>query len=121
MSEIGNMMSGLPMSELIGAPLLSVVSAQRDLAQVMIDYVTTVGLEGPDSPNARLLKFSIDRSVLKGDELTSSNMTIQAPVLGILPVPQLLVDLVNIDFQMEVSTATSSKSNTAAEVSASAS
>lgn len=121
MSEIGNMMSGLPMSELIGAPLLSVVSAQRDLAQVMIDYVTTVGLEGPDSPNARLLKFSIDRPVLKGDELTSSNMTIQAPVLGILPVPQLLADLVNIDFQMEVSTATSSKSNTSAEVSASAS
>ena len=32
MSEIGNMMCGLPMSELIGAPLLSVVSAQRDLA-----------------------------------------------------------------------------------------
>ena len=121
MSQIGNMMSGLPMSELIGAPLMSVVSAQKDLAQVMIDYITTVGLESPDSANARLLKFSVDRPVLKGDELTNSNMTIQAPVLGILPIPQLLVDLVNIDFQMEVTTAESSKSNTAAEVSASAS
>lgn len=121
MSEIANMMSGLPMSELIGGPLISVVSAQRDLAQVMIDYVTDVGLESPESGNARLLKFSIDRPILKGDELSTTNITVQAPILGMLPVPQLLVDVVNIDFQMEVSANTSSKSNTSAEVSASAS
>lgn len=119
--EIAKMMGGLPMSELIGGPLVSVVSAQRDLAHVMIDYVNTVGLD-PDNPEtARMMKFSIDKPVINGDEISTTNMTVQAPLLGMLPVPQLLVDTVTIDFQMEVSSNTSSKSNTSAEVSASAS
>ena len=47
MGKIAEMMGGLPMEDLISAPLVSVVSAQRGLAEVMIDYVDKVGYVDP--------------------------------------------------------------------------
>ncbi len=119
--EISEMMGGLPMGELIGGPLIAVVSAQRDLAHVMIDYVNEIGLEDGGDGDARMLSFGIDRPVISGDEITTTHIQMQAPMLGLLPFPALLVDHVTIDFQMEVSTNSSSKSNTSAEASMSAS
>ncbi|MCH3917630.1 MAG: DUF2589 domain-containing protein [Spirochaetia bacterium] len=121
MSEIAKMMGGLPMSELIGGPLVSVVSAQTDLAHVMIGYVNDVGFEDVDSGKARILEFNIKKPVISDDQVTTTDMTIQAPILGLLPIPALLVDHVSIDFQMEVTASSEEKSNTAAEASASAS
>lgn len=121
MGKIAEMMGGLPMNELIGAPMVSVVSAQRDLAHVMIDYVNDVGYAEPNSTDARMLEFKLKKPVISDDAVTSTEVSIQAPVLGILPMPALLVDHVTIDFQMEVTAAESSKSNTSAEASATAS
>ena len=121
MGKIGEMMGGLPMNELIGAPMVSVVGAQRDLAQVMIGYVNEVGYAKPDSEEARMLKFKMDKPVISEDAngnvtVSKTEMEFQAPVLGLLPMPSLLVDHVTIDFQMEVTAAESSKSSTSADV-----
>ena len=123
MGKIGEMMGGLPMNELIGAPMVSVVGAQRDLAQVMIGYVNEVGYAKPDSEEARMLKFKMDKPVISEDAngnvtVSKTEMEFQAPVLGLLPMPSLLVDHVTIDFQMEVTAAESSKSKTDGEVKA---
>lgn len=122
MGKIAEMMGGLPMNELVGGPLTAVVSAQRDLAHVMIDYVNEVGLEqneGGTGNKARVLSFDIDRPVVLNDAITSSKVSIQAPMLGLLPFPSLLVDLVTIDFQMEVTASDSEKTDVGAEVNAS--
>ncbi len=121
MGQMAEMLGGLPMGELIGAPMVAVVSAQKDLAHVMIDYVNDVGYDGEDKKNARMLNFCMKRPIVTDDAVTTSDVTIQAPVLGVLPMPSLLVDHVTIDFQMEVTAATEEKSSTGAEASASAS
>jgi hypothetical protein len=121
MGQMAEMLGGLPMGELIGAPMVSVVSAQRDLAHVMIDYVNDVGYDDKDKTNARMLKFNMKRPVITDDAVTTTSVTVQAPVLGVLPMPALLVDHVTIDFQMEVSAATEDKSSVGAEVTATAS
>ena len=122
MGKIGEMMGGLPMDELIGAPMVSVVGAQRDLAQVMIGYVNEVGYAEQGSEEARMLKFKMDKPVIRDDGTVSkTEMEFQAPVLGLLPMPSLLVDHVTIDFQMEVTAAESSNSKTEAEAKVSAS
>jgi hypothetical protein len=121
MGKMAEMLGGLPMNELIGAPLVSVVSAQRDLAHVMIDYVNDIGYDETDKTAARMLKFNIQKPVISDDSITTTNVTIQAPVLGLLPIPALLVDNVTIDFQMEVTASTENKSSTSAEASVSAS
>lgn len=121
MGQMAEMLGGLPMSELIGAPMVSVVSAQKDLAHVMIDYVNDVGYDDKDKMNARMLKFCMKRPVVNDDSVTTTDVTIQAPMLGILPLPALLVEHVTIDFQMEVTAATSQKTNVGAEASVSVS
>lgn len=123
MGKIGEMMGGLPMDELIGAPMVSVVGAQRDLAQVMIGYVNEVGYAEQGSEEARMLKFKMDKPVISEDAngnvtVSKTEMEFQAPVLGLLPMPSLLVDHVTIDFQMEVTAAESSKSKTDGDVQA---
>jgi hypothetical protein len=121
MGQMAEMLGGLPMSELIGAPMVSVVSAQKDLAHVMIDYVNEVGYDDQDKKNARMLNFCMKRPIVTDDAVTTTDVTIQAPVLGVLPLPSLLVEHVTIDFQMEVTAATSEKSNVGAEASVSVS
>lgn len=118
MGKIAEMMGGLPMETLIAAPLTSVVDAQRGLAEVMIDYVNKVGYEKPgETTEARMLRFEIDKPVISEDSVSTTRMTLQAPMLGLLPMPALLVDRVNIDFQMEVSATETQKQNTSAEAS----
>lgn len=116
MGKIAEMMGGLPMETLIAVPLTSVVDAQRGLAEVMIDYVNKVGYEKPgETTEARMLRFEIDKPVISEDSVSTTKMTLQAPMLG------LLVDHVNIDFQMEVSATETQKQSTSAESSASVS
>ncbi|MBU3849742.1 MAG: DUF2589 domain-containing protein [Candidatus Treponema excrementipullorum] len=118
MGKIAEMMGGLPMEDLISAPLVSVVSAQRGLAEVMIDYVDKVGYVDPaKSAQARMLRFELDKPVISEDAVSTTKVTMQAPMLGLLPMPALLVDHVTIDFQMEVSSTESSKENLNAEAS----
>lgn len=119
--EIAEMMGGLPMNELVGGPLVAVVTAQRDLAHVMIDYIQEIGFEEEDKTKARMLNFLIDRPVTSGDQINSVQVRMQAPMLGLLPFPSLLVDHVTIDFQMEVTANTSEKSTVDTEVKASVS
>ena len=107
------------MNELIGAPLTSVVDAQRDLAKTMVNYVNEIGYAdgAGKSEEARMLKFKLTKPVITDDAVTTTNIEMQAPVLGLLPMPALLVDKIAIDFQMEVTAASTSKSNTSAEAS----
>ena len=44
---------------------------------------------------------------------------IQAPFIGLVPIPSLLIDRIDVDFQMEVTTAETAKSTTTAEASTS--
>ena len=120
MGQIAQMMGGLPMNELIGAPLTSVVSAQNDLARAMISYVNEVGYADEKSDKARMLKFDMDKPVITEDAVSITNVSFQAPILGLLPVPSLLIDHVTIDFQMEVTASESNKSKTDAEASVNA-
>ncbi|MDE7140774.1 MAG: DUF2589 domain-containing protein, partial [Treponemataceae bacterium] len=108
MGKIAEMMGGLPMKDLIGSPLVSVVEAQKGLAGVMIDYVNHVGYEKEGSTDARMLTFNLTKPVISGDAVSVTDIRMQAPLLGMLPMPSLLVDHVTIDFQMEVTAAESS-------------
>ena len=121
MGKIAQMMGGLPMNELIGAPLTSVVDAQRDLAKTMIGYVNEIGYADGEGKGkeARMLDFKLTKPVISDEGVTTTNIEMQAPVLGLLPMPALLVDKVSIDFQMEVTAAESSKSKVSGKVSTS--
>lgn len=120
-SNVGSKFSGLPIAELIAAPLTAACDSQKKLAQSAYEFMTEIGFEplpdgdkggnkgdGKQEPRkARLLEFNLQRPVEGAME--PMNIKVQAPFLGLVPLPALLIDDVQIDFQMEITTTETSK------------
>ncbi len=108
---------GIPMGELIGAPLTAACAAQYNLARTMTEFINEIGFEG-DGKKARLLNMELQRMVEKADgTFEKEDVNVQAPVLGLVPIPALLIDLVTIDFTMEVKQSLTNKTATDAKAS----
>lgn len=110
-------MKGLPMRELISAPLIAACEAQQQLAATALNYYEKIGFD--DNGDTRCLEFKLERPVQVPGEITTQEVTVKAPFLGLVPVPSLLIDNINVDFQMEVTDASSSKESDNAELSSS--
>ena len=111
MSNIANQFTGLPIENLIAAPLLAAAEWQKSLAQTTAAFITEVGMD--KDGNTKSVKFNYE----DGSESVSLNV----PLLSIINVPSLCVDEIDINFDMEVSTQTASKSSTDSSATASAS
>ncbi len=109
---IGDKFKGLPMRELISAPLISVCEAQQQLAMTAYNYYKNIAFEDSDGKGEkpRLLEFELERPVQSPNGITSNKIKVQAPFIGLVPAPSLLIDNVNIDFQMEVTDSSIQKS-----------
>ena len=106
---------GLPIEHLIGAPLRAACDSQRQLAASAYEFMTQIGFDG-DKP--RLISFDLERPIQDSSE--TSKVKVNAPFIGLVPIPALLIEDVQIEFQMEVSDSATEKSNTSAEASMSA-
>lgn len=112
--------SDLPMRELISAPLNAAAESQFRLAETSLNFINKIGFED-NGGNPRLLKFDLERPVETPSGIETNTVKVQAPLLGLVPVPALLIEDVHVDFQMEVTSTEASKSNTTAEAGTSAS
>jgi len=111
--SVASKFQGLPIEELIAAPLKAASDSQQQLATSALEFMTKIGFDGPDSKDTRLIKFDLERPIEgTGD---TSKVTVNAPFLGLVPIPALLIEDVNIEFQMEVTDATTAKSKTEVE------
>ena len=107
---------GLPMGELIGAPLQAACESQQKLAESALEYMLRNGFEESDLQKARLVKFNLERVVVTQDGITTSTIEVQAPFLSLVSIPSLLIEGVDVDFQMEVISADTVKGNSNTEV-----
>lgn len=109
---------GLPMSELIGAPLLAAATAQFNLADTMVNFIKVIAYKDPNSPGEVLtLPMQVQRPLIgPGNTVTTQTVTAEPPLLGLVPVPALLIDKVTIDFEMEVKQHFESKQATDAKI-----
>ena len=127
MADLVNMadqFKGLPMKDLIGAPLVAVCEAQANLAKSTEQYVREIGLQeikqdGDDPPlfKTRQVDFHFHKPMPSpdGSEITQAQVDISVPLLALVPVPALLIQDVSIEFNMEVKSSATSKSSTGAE------
>lgn len=112
-------MRGLPMGQLIGGPMTAAVTAQMDLSEAMIASVFRLAFkDGKEGGETRKLNMSFNRPVVNEQDgtITTQEVEIDAPLLGLVPIPALLIDTVTVDFTMEVNAATSSKQETEASL-----
>jgi len=122
--KMGEEFVGLPMEALIGAPLTAACKAQVQLGNAMIDFMKQLAYEDGKGGKTRVLDFEINRPVVdpaSGESKGMKPVRVTPPVLGLVPLPALLVEDVTIDFEMEVKSAVKDTSSTEATASATAS
>ncbi|MCH3917631.1 MAG: DUF2589 domain-containing protein [Spirochaetia bacterium] len=90
---IRNAIADVPIEQLIAAPFKAAIEAQRQLAQSTVDFISSVGME---KGKTKTISFGLT-SPENGE-----SMEIKAPVLALVPLPELAIEEMNIDFQMEV-------------------
>lgn len=115
----------LPISQLIGAPLKAACDSQIALASAAFDFMMKIGYETDDKGNPkqgspRLLTFDLERPVETPTSIEVNQIKVQAPFLGLVPIPALLIENVNIEFQMEVTATNQEKETAQAEASVTA-
>ena len=126
---------GLPIQDLICAPIIGAAKGQRALAAETLSFVNDLAFTGKDnkdgSKQANIIEVNLDRltnSQTTG-EVANVNQKIQMPVISLINIPNIAMDTMEIDFVMSVGQASSntdtssssSDSSSSASVSAGAS
>ena len=101
-NTIANRFTGLPIENLISAPLLAAAEGQKSLASTTAAFITEVGMD--DKGNTKSVTFNYDDGTEK--------VVLDVPLLSIINVPSLCVDSIDVEFNMEVQTQSSTKSST---------
>ena len=91
--------------------LVAVCDSQKKLAQSAYEFMTEIGFN--DEGKTRMVEFNLQRPI-EGSP-NPQEIKVQAPFLGLVPLPNLLIDDVQIDFQMEVTATESSAEKSASE------
>ena len=106
--------TGLPMDKLISAPLIVVSETQQQLTASTLDFYNKIAFEG--DAETRCLEFDLKRPVAERGDIGMQEVHVKAPFLGLVPIPSLLIDDVDVNFQMEVTDASASKNTENADV-----
>lgn len=118
MADIINMadqFSGLPMESLIGGPLQAACKAEVMLAAATTNFIETIGFQDADSSGgprkAKTVAFSFQRPATdpEGKTIGSETVSLEVPVLSIVNIPNLMVQSVDVTFDMEVKSSVSSQ------------
>ncbi len=119
-SDVSETFKGLPMRELIAAPLIAAAESQQKLAETAWEFYDKIAFETTDekTKTTRLINFPVQRPVEQDGKMITVNQEVHAPFIGLVPIPSLLIDRVDVDFQMEVTDTNVSKSNTTASADA---
>ena len=114
-SNVPDKFKGLPMRELIAAPLIAAAEAQQELAATAWNFYKQIAFDD-DGKTARVLEFDIKRPIQQDGVMTTMPQSVKAPFIGLVPIPSLLIDRVDVDFQMEVTDTSNVKSTINAKV-----
>lgn len=82
----------------MAAPLVTVCDSQKRLAQSVFEFMQEIGFS--EDCKTRMVEFILQRQI-EGSP-TPQDITVQAPFIGLVPLPNLLIDDVQVDFQMEM-------------------
>jgi hypothetical protein len=108
-------LTGVPIDYLIATPLISTARANMALAEVMTEFIDELGFES-DGKTTRIVSFQLTRPyqdpVTKAEK--TQTITVNCPLLGLVPIPSLLVQTVTVDLTVEISNTVSSTSNQSA-------
>lgn len=120
--DMSSQFKGLPMSDLIGAPLDAACKSQIKLANATANFIKVVGFYpdsdgNPDTSHTRTVEFKFKRPIQNPDPQPNGGMApideeeveIEVPLLSVVNIPNLSIQTVDITFDMEVKSSTSTQ------------
>ena len=102
MANIANQFTGLPIEQLISAPLVAAAEGQKSLAATTAAFIQEVGMDKDGNTKSVAFKYADG----------SESVALDVPLLSIINIPSLSVDSIDVEFEMEVGTQSASKSST---------
>ncbi len=116
--NIAEQYKGLPMGELIGAPLTAACDAQIRLAQATANFIETIGFKQNDDGTrgeTRYADFKFKRPTtgpdasVPGGAFYEEEVEISVPLLALVKTPALSITTVDVTFNMEVKSSFTAK------------
>lgn len=116
--------AGLPLGLLLCQPILEAAKGQAALCQVYLETVYQLAfVDGDPTKGAKTVTFTFDRLIIdqKTGEESTKQMTLNAPLISLVPLPAFVMDEATVDFSMEVheQSVDTSEQNTAASTNSS--
>ncbi len=112
--DMAQQFSGLPMGALIGGPLQAAASAQQALAMTQTQYILNTGFNQCVDPATKKVTYTpITATIAMGQSqpvigtdgkisTADSQLSVDFPIITMVPIPSLAVSSVDITFDMEV-------------------
>lgn len=114
---IGGIINSLPIERMISEPLSASIKAQAQMSLSMAQFIDTVGIT--KDGDIRMVTFKYEEEMANEDpakkEPVKVTRYIQAPFLAMTGIPNLAIESVNIDFELEVKTAETETTKTDAK------
>jgi len=116
MANIANKFVGLPIEQLITAPIIGMAKGQAQLNDVTWQYIQEVAFTKDEKTGktvARSLDVEMNRVMTDGDTGEQSVQTLysKVPMLPLVPLPSLAITSADISFMMEVQTSSQDTSS----------
>ncbi|MCL2252362.1 MAG: DUF2589 domain-containing protein [Treponema sp.] len=108
--SIGEQFKGLDMKNLIGGPLTAAAEANLLLARTTAGFINEVGFDVDKKARSVQFKFNKQEPTEDGNMIVQE-MSVEVPILAIVPIPNLQIDEVNVLFDMEVKQCEKSESS----------
>ncbi len=103
MENIENQIQQLPIKDLIAAPFRAVMESQVALAMSTHEFIELIGFD--EEGNLKTVDFNVPiADTLESGVVNYKNELVKAPILSMVPIPSLMIDLVTVDFQVEIKT-----------------
>ncbi|MDT0305792.1 DUF2589 domain-containing protein [Streptomyces sp. DSM 44917] len=120
---VGDELSGLDFSAMIGGPLSAVVKAQAQSAQTSVEFIRSVGFGQDGQPTT--VQFSYEKPVEKRDDngrvsgVEVKPFKLSVPILTMLPIPFIRIQETTIDFNAKINSVQESSSTSSQDLAAS--
>jgi len=116
---VNGIINNMPIEKMVAAPMLAAVRAQTEMSLALAQFIDHVGLT--KDGEIRMVTFKYEETTqgdAKSDGPANSETKtryIQAPFLALTGLPNIGVENINVNFELEVKTAEDTKTTTEAK------
>ena len=110
---VANELSAIPFGALIGGPMTAAIEAQAKSAMTSVEFIRSVGFDKDGNVVNVVFKF-------KNGPANADVMSLEVPLLTIVPIPFLRIETMDINFKASISQSTQTSDKTQSVVESSA-